>query len=248
MDLRLGLLGFSLFILTLFVGLGIPLMRRRIGPNDSVGVRTPETLRDPDIWYDANEYCGRLMVGTGLAVGFLALTLYCLPSISEVTYTLTTSIATILLLLALIWKSLSYTRNLVIAKNRKAGEIKADQDWDASLRTLGLVIIILVSVLLIVPSIPFALGHVQPNNTSGFRVAATMNDPAIWYKVNAYMGKALIAAGGLAIMLMSGLYFVRRISNLVYLLISIMATIFPPLIAILFSYAYLHSLVSAWQK
>lgn len=50
----------------LFVLLGIPLAKRRVPPNRWYGFRTPKTLSDPHIWYEANEYAGKLFARMGL--------------------------------------------------------------------------------------------------------------------------------------------------------------------------------------
>ena len=54
-------LGFMLFFVAtglLLAGLSIPLIRRRVKPNRFYGFRTPQTLSDERIWYDANAYAG----------------------------------------------------------------------------------------------------------------------------------------------------------------------------------------------
>ena len=43
----------------LATGLSIPLIRRRVPPNDLYGLRSDATLDDPDVWYDANARSGR---------------------------------------------------------------------------------------------------------------------------------------------------------------------------------------------
>jgi hypothetical protein len=44
-------------------------------------------------------------------------------------------------------------------------------------------------------SIPLVLGKIPPNGLYGFRVKKTMENPDIWYPVNAYSGKWLLATG-----------------------------------------------------
>jgi hypothetical protein len=41
--------------------LAIPLWRGKVAPNDTYGVRTPQTLADPALWYRANAIVGRNM-------------------------------------------------------------------------------------------------------------------------------------------------------------------------------------------
>lgn len=56
-----------LFLCTgfLFVGLSIPLINRKIPPNNLYGFRVPETLNNRELWYDVNEYSARLMRNIG---------------------------------------------------------------------------------------------------------------------------------------------------------------------------------------
>jgi uncharacterized membrane protein len=54
---------------------------------------------------------------------------------------------------------------------------------------------LLLGLLCIGLGIPLALGKVKPNSFYGFRVAKTMDDEAVWYKVNSFTGKAFIWCG-----------------------------------------------------
>jgi uncharacterized membrane protein len=51
---------------------GYPLMTRRVRPNHWYGFRVPKTLRDPNIWYEANHVAGRDLMLAGLVVLFAA--------------------------------------------------------------------------------------------------------------------------------------------------------------------------------
>ena len=42
----------------LFVGLSIPLIEKRVPPNQYYGFRTTKTLADPAIWYEINRISG----------------------------------------------------------------------------------------------------------------------------------------------------------------------------------------------
>ena len=44
-------------------------------------------------------------------------------------------------------------------------------------------------------SIPMILKKIPPNGLYGFRVPATMNNPALWYDVNTYSGWRLLVVG-----------------------------------------------------
>ena len=49
-------------------------------------------------------------------------------------------------------------------------------------------------LLLAALSIPMIMGKIPPNGLYGFRVKETMDNPEIWYTVNVYSGKWLLAA------------------------------------------------------
>lgn len=63
------------------------------------------------------------------------------------------------------------------------------------------------SILLIVLAIPLLARKVKPNPLYGFRIRQTLEDPQVWYDVNAFFGRQLLMVGlleGLATLL---LYF-----------------------------------------
>jgi uncharacterized membrane protein len=72
-----------LFIFTclLLIGISVPLIKRRVRPNVWYGFRTPKTLSNEPIWYDANEFCGRMLLLAGLAtlLGVLLLAFIPMP-------------------------------------------------------------------------------------------------------------------------------------------------------------------------
>jgi uncharacterized membrane protein len=61
-------LGFMLlFVATglLMVVFSVPLIRRWVKPNYLYGFRTPKTMSNDHIWYEANAYAGRTMLWLG---------------------------------------------------------------------------------------------------------------------------------------------------------------------------------------
>ena len=70
----------------MLVGLSIPLIRRRIGPNPWYGFRVPATTNDPDIWYPVNEYMAWRLLWTGITVVLVSVGAYFVADISEDTY------------------------------------------------------------------------------------------------------------------------------------------------------------------
>ena len=57
----------------LFIGLGVPLLQRRVPRNRWYGFRIPKTLASDAVWYPANEIAGRDMVVAGSIVAAFAL-------------------------------------------------------------------------------------------------------------------------------------------------------------------------------
>jgi uncharacterized membrane protein len=78
----------------LFIGLAIPLIKRRIPPNDLYGFRVPETLASDEVWYDVNEYSGRQLRLLGVVI-LAAIPILLLLQVEEVLFTI---IMTVLLL------------------------------------------------------------------------------------------------------------------------------------------------------
>lgn len=58
-----------------------------------------------------------------------------------------------------------------------------------------LITYLLIGCLFIAVSVPLIQGRVKPNPWYGFRVRKTLNDPDIWYAVNAYFGRRFAVMG-----------------------------------------------------
>jgi uncharacterized membrane protein len=76
----------------------------------------------------------------------------------------------------------------------------------AGLRILILVMHVTTGLLLIALSIPLIRGKIGPNHWYGLRVRRTLEDPAVWYKANAYSGKTLVAMGIVMVLASMALY------------------------------------------
>lgn len=46
----------------IIIGLAIPLVLRRIGPNNLYGIRLPQSLQSEDAWYAINSFGGKRMI------------------------------------------------------------------------------------------------------------------------------------------------------------------------------------------
>ena len=44
-------------------------------------------------------------------------------------------------------------------------------------------------------SVPLILGKIPPNGLYGFRLRGTLENPEIWYRVNAYAGRRFLGVG-----------------------------------------------------
>ena len=66
----------SVIALGLILGaLAVPLIRRRVKPNGLYGLRVPATLEDEHVWYEANARFGRDLLGFGVLLVVLAVSL-----------------------------------------------------------------------------------------------------------------------------------------------------------------------------
>ena len=79
-----------------------------------------------------------------------------------------------------------------------------------------LLVFVCSGLLLAAISIPLILGKIGPNPWYGFRVERTLSDPVVWYAVNAYSAKWLLAVGIVNIVSAVVLYFVPEIDVAVY--------------------------------
>jgi uncharacterized membrane protein len=79
------LMFFCLFLLCglLFIAISQPMIRRQVKPNPFYGFRTPKTLSNEDIWYAANEYCGKALTAAG---GIMALAAVALVPLAFLPY------------------------------------------------------------------------------------------------------------------------------------------------------------------
>jgi uncharacterized membrane protein len=71
----------------LTIGLAIPMLRRKVPPNNYYGFRVPATFADEWVWYEANALSGRDMLWFGIL--HLATTLLLRLFMNEAVYALT---------------------------------------------------------------------------------------------------------------------------------------------------------------
>src|SRR5262245_54348708 len=64
MEVRIGLWIFS----AVLAAISAPMAMRRVPPNPLYGFRTPRTLEDHAVWYEANAFAGRALLGAAFAI------------------------------------------------------------------------------------------------------------------------------------------------------------------------------------
>ncbi len=84
------------------------------------------------------------------------------------------------------------------------------------------------SLVLSALSIPLILRKIKPNHFYGFRVPATLSNPALWYDVNAYAGKRLFITGIVCLLSAIVFYFIPGLSldGYAYLCLAVMIIAF----------------------
>ena len=70
----------------LYIGLALPLMRRRVKPNRLYGLRVPATFADEWVWYEANAQTGRDLLYAGIAQIVVATLFALISDISDPLY------------------------------------------------------------------------------------------------------------------------------------------------------------------
>jgi hypothetical protein len=96
-------------------------------------------------------------------------------------------------------------------------------------------------LLLAAISIPLILQKIGPNPWYGFRVKKTLDDPAVWYPVNAYAGKRLLVVGLVSSLSALLLFFVSGMDLKTYALACAGITLGGILVAVIQSVFYLRS-------
>jgi hypothetical protein len=101
---------------------------------------------------------------------------------------------------------------------------------------------IVFGILLILISIPLYLEKIKPNGLYGFRVRRTIEHPEIWYPVNKYSARWLIASGLALVAAALGLYFVPGLSVDAYSLASLAVFTVVFATGMVFTIRYMNSL------
>jgi quinol-cytochrome oxidoreductase complex cytochrome b subunit len=106
---------------------------------------------------------------------------------------------------------------------------------------LLLTVFCLSGCLLALVSVPLILHKIGPNPLYGFRVKKTLEDPAVWYPVNAYAAKRLLAVGVIDTLTAIGLFCVPDIDVSVYAICCGIVSVGGLLVALVQSFLYLRT-------
>jgi hypothetical protein len=100
------------FVGALMAGLSLPLLLRRVKPNSLYGFRTPRTLSDENIWYEANAFAGRWTLGLGVLFALISIVLYFLLGANFIVYNVACASVLLVGLLVVLTLSFRHLRSL----------------------------------------------------------------------------------------------------------------------------------------
>ena len=108
--------------------------------------------------------------------------------------------------------------------------------------TLLMLLFTLSGLVLIGISIPLIQRRVKPNYWYGFRTRRTLDNPEIWYDVNAHAGKRMLASGLMTTVAAVMLYFIPGLTLDGYALAMLFIAVVPLTIGLGQSFRYLNRL------
>ncbi len=194
----------AFFIPALVIALSVPLILGKIPPNNAYGLRTTRTLDSPEIWYPANRAAGWFMSGAGVLI--IAVSLGLLGLAPEWTTTRIGSGAWVVYANAIplgiaIAASFLYLRRLGAREAADPSDSAAGgaSEGQTSRSGMQLAVPFLVPALMLPLAILLIVGAVPLNETVGFRTAATLADPDVWFPANRAAGWFLLIAAALSI-------------------------------------------------
>ncbi|WP_425617986.1 SdpI family protein [Anatilimnocola sp. NA78] len=109
---------------------------------------------------------------------------------------------------------------------------------------LLLCIYITTGLLMSALAIPLIKGWINPNPLYGFRVKATLEDPAIWYAANTFAGWRLLVAGIVIAAAAVAFYLVPNQQLERFAFSCLAATVIALVWAVVSSFAYLNRLTA----
>jgi uncharacterized membrane protein len=106
----------------------------------------------------------------------------------------------------------------------------------------GLVTVLAVNALLVLISVPLILRKVPRNVVYGFRTRRTLTDDFVWYEVNAFFGRRLVAFAVVSAVAVFMLYSTDGGSEHLFFAATLVALAVPSLIATLQTLRFTRSL------
>jgi uncharacterized membrane protein len=174
----------SLGLAMLFVVLGIPLILGKVKRNSIYGFRFPATLVDDHVWDAVNRKGGFLFVSAGTAGGIIDLLgLTGLITRNVGLYVVGALMACMLIGGVWLW--------------RYADQVARSSGVTAHDLEIGRATPLLVAIGCFAVAVAGVLSALSmPNPWLGFRVPATLADPAVWHQVNLKAGITLAGLSG----------------------------------------------------
>ena len=88
--------------------LAIPLIRRVVPPNYFYGFRLPQTLRNPELWYDVNAYGGKWLLAFGVLTIIAAFVFRLVPGFTVDAYAITCTVIILVVLMLMLIMTFRY--------------------------------------------------------------------------------------------------------------------------------------------
>lgn len=174
----------SLGMALLFLVLGIPLMLGKVKRNSLYGARFPATMADDRVWDVVNRKTGFVFVAGGAAAGIVDLLAVAGVVMRDVgQYVVGVLMAYILIVSVWLWR---YSEQVARDKGVTARDMEVGRTTPL-LVAIGCFAVAVAGVL---------SAFSTPNPWLGFRVPATLADPAVWHQVNLKAGLTLAVLSG----------------------------------------------------
>lgn len=174
----------SLGLALLFLFLGIPLMLGKVKRNSLYGARFPATMADGRVWDVVNRKTGFVFVAGGAVAGIVDLLAVAGVVTRDVgQYVVGALMVYILITSVWLWR---YSERVA----RERGVTARDMDVGRTEPLLVAIGCFAVSVIGVLSAFS------TPNPWLGFRVPATLADPAVWHQVNLRVGLTLAGLSG----------------------------------------------------
>jgi len=110
-----------------------------------------------------------------------------------------------------------------------------------------LVLFLVCGGILVIVALPLLANKIKPNPIYGFRISPILENVDLWYPVNQYFAKWLLAAGLVTCLASTGLFFWPGISLDIYSLSCLGIFLVPFILGVLQSWKYSKKLIAGRQ-